>query len=129
MIFTEGIAQSSNDRQLISKTVQLYFDGMMQRDKAKLENAFIPEARLIGFRGENFTLTNFETWAESTSKGEPRSLLDYKNEIVSIRVQGNAAAVETELYWPGIYYYDFLTLMKIEGTWKIVNKSWSEKKL
>lgn len=129
MIFTEGIAQSSNDRQLISKTVQLYFDGMMQRDKAKLENAFIPEARLIGFRGENFTLTNFETWAESTSKGEPRSLSDYKNEIVSIRVQGNAAAVETELYWPGIYYYDFLTLMKIEGTWKIVNKSWSEKKL
>lgn len=129
MIFTEGIAQSSNDRQLISETVQLYFDGMMQRDKAKLAKAFIPEARLIGFRGENFTLTNFETWAEATSKGEPRSTTSYKNEIVSIRVQGNAAAVETELYWPGIYYYDFLTLMKIEGTWKIVNKSWSEKKL
>ncbi|MEN2283965.1 nuclear transport factor 2 family protein [Algoriphagus sp. SE2] len=129
MIFTEAMAQSSNDRQLISETVQLYFDGMMQRDKAKLEKAFIPEARLIGYRGENFTLTNFDTWAEATSKGEARNPESYKNEIVSIRVQGNAASVETELYWPGIYYYDFLTLMKIEGSWKIVNKSWSERKL
>ncbi|WP_296701641.1 nuclear transport factor 2 family protein [Algoriphagus sp.] len=129
LMVTKGIAQSSNDRQLISETVQLYFDGMMQRDKTKLEKAFITEARLIGYRGENFTLTTFETWAEATSKGEARNPTEFKNEIVSIRVQGNAAAVETELYWPGIYYYDFLTLMKIEGTWKIVNKSWSERKL
>lgn len=129
ILFTKGIAQTSNDRELISETIKLYFDGMLQRDKAKLEKAFIPEARLIGYRGENFTLTTFETWAEATSKGEARNPAEYKNEIVSIRVQGNAASVETELYWPGIYYYDFLTLMKIDGEWKIVNKSWSEKKL
>ncbi|MCR9083001.1 MAG: nuclear transport factor 2 family protein [Cyclobacteriaceae bacterium] len=49
--------------------------------------------------------------------------------MVSIRVQGNTASVETELYWPGIYYYDFLTLIKVNGTWKIVHKSWWEKKL
>ncbi|MBN3584053.1 nuclear transport factor 2 family protein [Algoriphagus aestuarii] len=125
----EGTSQTTNDRELISATIQLYFDGMMQRDKAKLRQAFIPEARLIGYRGEDFTLTTFETWAEATSKGEPRNPAVHQNEIVSIRVQGNAASVETELYWPGIYYYDFLTLMKIDGQWKIVNKSWSEKKL
>jgi hypothetical protein len=129
MAIPEGKAQTSNDRELISETVQLYFDGMMQRDKSKLRQAFIPEARLIGYRGEDFTLTTFDTWAEATSKGEPRNPAVHKNEIVSIRVQGNAASVETELYWPGIYYYDFLTLMKIDGVWKIVNKSWSEKKL
>ncbi|MBN7814069.1 nuclear transport factor 2 family protein [Algoriphagus pacificus] len=127
--FELAIAQSTNDREAISETVQLYFDGMMMRDKAKLRQAFIPEARLIGYRGEDFTLTTFDTWAEATSKGEPRDPATHKNEIVSIRVQGNAASVETELYWPGIYYYDFLTLMKIDGQWKIVNKSWSEKKL
>ncbi|EAZ81491.2 putative dehydrogenase [Algoriphagus machipongonensis] len=122
-------AQVSNERELISETIQLYFDGMIERDKSKLEKAFISEARLIGYRGENFTLTTFESWAEATSKGEARNPAVYKNEIVSIRVQGNAAAVETELYWPGIYYYDFLTLMKIDGEWKIVNKSWSQKKI
>ena len=127
--FTAVSAQTLNDREAITETVTLYFDGMMMRDKSKLQQAFIPEARLIGYRGEDFTLTTFDTWAEATSKGEVRDPATHKNEIVSIRVQGNAASVETELYWPGIYYYDFLTLMKINGQWKIVNKSWSEKKL
>ena len=129
IMVSKAKAQVSNERELISETIQLYFDGMIERDKSKLEKAFISEARLIGYRGENFTLTTFESWAEATSKGEARNPAVYKNEIVSIRVQGNAAAVETELYWPGIYYYDFLTLMKIDGEWKIVNKSWSEKEI
>ena len=123
------LAQEQTDRELIQATVQNYFDGMIQRDRSKLEEAFLPEARLIGYRGENLTITDFETWAEGTAKGEPRDPAAYKNEIVSIRVQGNTASVETELYWPGIYYYDFLTLIKVEGKWKIVHKSWYERKL
>ena len=121
--------QTSSERESISQTVHLYFDGMMDRDRTKLDQAFLSEARLIGFRGDELTITSYNTWATGTSKGEPRNRDQYKNEIVSIRVQGNTAVAETELYWPGIYYYDFLTLIKIDGLWKIVNKSWSEKKL
>ncbi len=125
----ELYAQDSSDREAIAATVQLYFDGMMERNREKLDLAFIPEARLIGYRGEDLTITSYETWATATSKGEPRNPNLHKNELVSIRVQGNTAIAETELYWPGIYYYDFLTLVKIGDAWKIVNKSWSEKKL
>jgi hypothetical protein len=121
--------QTPSEREAIIQTVQLYFDGMMDRDRTKLDQAFLSEARLIGFRGDELTITSYDTWAIGTSKGEPRNRNQYKNEIVSIRVQGNTAVAETELYWPGIYYYDFLTLIKIDGQWKIVNKSWSEKKL
>ncbi|MFN3999710.1 nuclear transport factor 2 family protein [Algoriphagus sp.] len=34
--------------------------------------------------------------------------------------------VETELLWPRIYSYDLLTLMKVDGKWKIVHKTWYE---
>jgi hypothetical protein len=128
-IYSKSIAQSSSDREEITQVVQLYFDGMMERDRKKLDQAFLSEARLIGFRGDELTITSYETWAAGTAKGEPRNPAQFKNELVSIRVQGNTAVAETELYWPGIYYYDFLTLLKIDGQWKIVNKSWSEKKL
>ncbi len=127
--YSKSIAQSSSDREEIRQVVQLYFDGMMERNREKLDLAFIPEARLIGYRGKDLTITSFETWATATSKGEPRNPNLHKNELVNIRVQGNTAVAETELFWPGIYYYDFLTLVKIGETWKIVNKSWSEKKL
>lgn len=125
----ELFAQDSSDREAIAATVQLYFDGMIERNREKLDLAFIPEARLIGYRGKDLTISSYETWASGTSKGEPRNISLFKNELVSIRVQGNTAIAEAELYWPGIYYYDFLTLIKIGDTWKIVNKSWSEKKL
>lgn len=124
-----SFAQQMDEKEGITKTVTLYFEGMVERNKAKLEEAFIQESRLIGYRGENFTITSFESWAEGTSIGTPRNPEDYINKIVSIRVQGNTAVAETELFWPGVYYYDFLTLVKIDGKWKIVNKSWYEKKL
>jgi hypothetical protein len=113
----------------ISHTVNLYFEGMVERNFEKLEQAFHPEARLIGYRGESFTITPFETWAKGTSSGSPRDPKEFKNSIKSIRVEGYTAVVETELYWPGIYYFDFLTLIKFEGKWKIVNKSWFERPL
>ena len=116
-----------NEIEAITKTVNLYFEGMMQRDRALLEEAFHPEARLIGYRGEKFTVTPFETWATGTASGSPRDPSDYKNSIKAIRVEGYIAMVETELLWPGVFYYDFLTMIKVDGKWKIVHKTWHEK--
>lgn len=117
-----------NEREAIIETIQLYFDGMIQRDRAKLDEAFHPEARLIGYRGDNLTVTPYEIWATGTASGEPRNPAKFKNSIKAIRVEGYTALVETELFWPEIYYFDFLTLLKVEGKWKIVHKSWFEKK-
>ena len=113
----------------VSRTVNLYFEGMMERDKGKLEEAFLPDAKLIGYRGQDLFVTPFEEWASNTSKGSPRDPSQFQNEIKSIKIVGNMALAETELFWPGIYYYDFLTLIKVEGKWKIVHKSWWEKKI
>ena len=113
----------------VQVTVQLYFDGMIQRDRSKLEEAFFSEARLIGYRGEKLFVTPFEEWADGTAKGAPRDPNLFKNEVKSIRIVGNTALAETELFWPGVYYYDFLTLIKMDGKWKIVHKSWHEKNL
>lgn len=123
-----SFAQSA-ELEAVSHTVQLYFDGMIQRDRGKLEEAFFSEARLIGYRGDRLFVTPFEEWAAGTSMGSLRDPSLYKNEIKAIRIVGNMALVETELYWPGIYYYDFLTLLKMDGKWKIVHKSWDEKPL
>lgn len=116
------------EKEAIAATVQLYFDGMMERNKAKLEEAFIPEARLIGYRGENFTVTTFEDWANGTAKGEKRDPSKFENRLLDIEIKGYTALAKTELFWPGIYYYDFLTLIKKDGKWKIVHKTWYEEK-
>lgn len=116
------------EKAAIAKTIQFYFEGMMERDRTKLDQAFDHSARLIGYRGDKFTVTPFEEWASGTAKGEKRKLTDFKNHLIEIEVKGYTAVAKTELFWPGIYYYDYLTLIKIDGIWKIVHKTWYEEK-
>jgi hypothetical protein len=118
----------AEEREAIAATVQLYFDGMVQRDRIKLDEAFDANARLIGFRGENFTVTPYEQWASGTAQGAPRNPADFDNRLINIEFKGYMALVTTELFWPGVYYYDYLTLLKIDKQWKIVHKSWVEEK-
>jgi len=129
MVMLPIFAQTKkDDRQAIERTVQLYFDGMMDRNLSKLQEAFHPEARLIGYRGDNFTVTSFADWSTATSKGDKRDKSKFENNLLDVEVKGNTALAKTELFWPGIYYYDFLTLIKIDGEWKIVHKTWYEEK-
>lgn len=121
-----GISQEA-DLEAVTQTVNLYFEGMMERNAAKLNEAFLPNAQLIGYRGTQLVVTPFEEWRNGTTKGNPRSPEQFRNEIKAIRIEGNMALAETELFWPGIYYYDFLTLIKVGDSWKIVHKSWTER--
>lgn len=117
------------EKAAITHTIQLYFEGMMERDRTKLDAAFDPSARLIGYRGENFTVTPYEDWASGTAAGtQKRDPKDFKNKLLDIEIKGYTALAKTELFWPGIYYYDYLTLIKKEGQWKIVHKTWYEEK-
>lgn len=116
------------EREAIAATVQLYFDGMVQRDRSKLDQAFDANARLIGFRGENLTVTPYEQWASGTAQGTPRNPADFDNRLINIEFKDYMALATTELFWPGVYYYDYLTLLKMDGQWKIVHKSWYEEK-
>ena len=127
LVMLPALAQSElEEKKSIESTIQLYFDGMMDRNLSKLQEAFHPEARLIGYRGENFTVTSFADWSNATSKGDTKDRTKFKNVLLDVEVKGNTALAKTELFWPGIYYYDFLTLVKIDGQWKIVHKTWYE---
>lgn len=124
-LFSQNIQE---DKTAITHTIQLYFDGMMERDRSKLDAAFDPSARLIGYRGENFTVTPYEEWASGTAKGEKRNPDLFDNRLLEIEIKGYTALAKTELFWPGVYYYDYLTLIKKDGQWKIVHKTWYEEK-
>jgi hypothetical protein len=115
------------DEEAIRETVQHYFDGIMQYDAALLRQAFHPDAQVMAvFPGGRRSYYNgsFEEWVQFTSGELPEDLSGYKNIILSVDIAGTAAVVKTDLEWPTVHYVDYLSLLKVDGTWKIVNKIW-----
>lgn len=116
----------ADDLAAIRATVEAYFDGMIRRDRAALDRAFHPEARLIGAPADRIETIEFDEWATYTAEGYSPRDEGYDNRIVMIDVAGNAAVAKVDLAWPKTHYVDYLTLLETDGRWRIVNKTWFE---
>ncbi|NIR44971.1 MAG: nuclear transport factor 2 family protein [Gammaproteobacteria bacterium] len=119
----------TSDREEVEAAVENYFAGMMEANPDYLREAFHPDSRLIGVDQDgDVMIIPFERWASSWEGREPRDASSHTNRIVNIDVQGMAASVKTELTWPGVHYVDYLSLLRINGEWQIVNKIWTEER-
>ena len=120
---------ATTEEEAIEAAVENYFAGMMQGKPALLETAFHPESRLIGVAADGQAMIiPFESWAANWEGRAPRDLSTHVNKIVEIDFHGNAASVKTDLVWPNVRYIDYLSLLKVDGEWKIVNKIWTEER-
>lgn len=117
------------DEAAVRAVVEQYFHGIIAYDEAALRAAFHPEANVTGVKetGE-LDWAAFDSWVAYT-RGEAPDPTGRNNRIVSVDIAGPAAVVKTELDWPSVKYTDYLSLLKIEGEWKIVNKIWSRERL
>ena len=68
----------------------------------------------------------FEQWASGWEGRDPRDPETYLNSIIDVDVHGTAASAKTDLKWPRVRYIDYLSLLKVDGEWAIVNKIWTE---
>jgi hypothetical protein len=110
----------------IARVVQLYVDGMGQGDVDKLTEAFHPDSRMFGLesgdRFENVPIAEFIDFASTM----PADTGDYQGRIVSVTQVGNAAValVVVDGAYGDVSYADFLSLLRVLGVWKIVNKNY-----
>lgn len=105
----------------IDLVVRDYVLGMLAADEALLRQAFHPSCRIIGhFHGELewLTLDDFvgQLKAEGAVPGEPYW------DIQAVDVTGDAASLKLAVHYGEMRFTDYLSLLKIEGRWVIVNK-------
>ena len=113
----------NSEEAAVRAAVDHYVKGIMQYSKAELEEAFWSDAHIMAWTGRGLFDSPFSEWVGFTERNQPPSdTSDYSNTIVSVDIAGNAAVVKTDLVWPDVHYIDYLSLLKIDGEWKIVNK-------
>jgi hypothetical protein len=109
----------------ISETVQDYFEGMHFRDIDRLRKAFHPTACLYGYRNGEFTYLQLEQWlGRLESRPTPADVGEcFDMKIVATDVTGQVASVKVRDLYRGLWFTDYLSLLKIENRWAIVNKT------
>ena len=115
----------TTELELIQQTVQYYFDGLYQSDIAKLNRAFHQNSQVIGYFQGNLLFETLEQFIEfvRATPAPSRSGEEYDMRIVSIDMTGIEAMVKVEDLYLGFRFTDYLSLLKIDGEWVIVNKT------
>jgi hypothetical protein len=122
------VAQKSSieDHDAICAVVQLCLDGEATGDVAKLREAFHQDARMFGDLGGTRYDVPIQGLFDMAAK-DPADTGDYRSRILSVSQLGDVATVTVaeEGYWGTVSFVDFLSLCRIEGRWKIVNKTFA----
>lgn len=120
-------AQTADER-AVRETVEAYLHGLKFNDVPSLKKAFWPQAKLYwvqrdGTLGQLTQDKWYEGFAGSAGKEEQGTL-----KITALEVTRDIASVKVVEEYPGSRYIDYLSLVKFDGAWRIVNKVYTSEK-
>jgi Putative lumazine-binding len=112
------------DEAAIRQTVQYYFDGGKNRDSLTLRKAFHPDARMLFARDGKLVVVPISEYITrvGSERLKPGEVDSTERKVVSVDVVGDAAVAKLELNRPAAVLIDYMSLLKVDGRWLIVNK-------
>lgn len=125
IIFTfAGIASAQDaEKEAVRVLLENYLKGHATGDGEYMKKAFHTEGNMIFIREGKYTTRSFADYIAGFTGKPPADEAKRKRWIESVEVSGNAAVGKIILDYPTVKFVDYMTLLKISGEWKIVNKS------
>ena len=117
-----AFAQAS-EKDAVRLSLENYIKGHETGDAEYMRKAFHTEGNLIFIRDGKYSTRSFAEYIGGMSGKPADDESKRKRAIESIDVAGNAAMARIILDYPTVKFVDYMTLLKINGEWKIVNKS------
>lgn len=117
------IPASAQDKESVKVPLDNYLQGHATGNGEFHQKAFYPESRLLFVREGKFTQRTSAEYIKGSSGKPAADEANRKRWIEMVDVVGNAAIGKIILDYPTTYFVDYFALLKIDGEWKIVNKS------
>jgi hypothetical protein len=112
----------SAEEPAVRKALGYYLEGHATGKGSAHAQAFHPDAKLFFNRDGKFTqVTSADYIARATGAPAPDEA-QRKRRIDFIDVTGDAAVARITLEYPGVTMTDYMSLLKVDGEWRIVNK-------
>ncbi len=125
---TAGLAQqgpsaASGDEAGVRAALEHYLQGHATGDGAHFRLAFHPEAKLFWIRDGQLMQRTSEEYIAGASGRPAADEAQRRRRIVDVRVSGTAASAVVELDYPATRFVDYMSLVKVGDSWKIINKT------
>lgn len=88
-----------------------------------VRKAFHTDAKLFWYRDGKLMQRTAEEFAAGFTGKPAADEAQRKRNIDNIDITGNAAVARITLDYPTVKFTDYMSLLKIDGEWKIVNKT------
>jgi hypothetical protein len=102
--------------------LDLYLKGQATGDGEYYRRAFHPDAKIQGNRDGKLVSRTREEFAAGAGGQPAADEAQRKRRIVSVDVVDDAAFAKLELDYPKVKFTDYMTLLKVDGEWKIMSK-------
>jgi hypothetical protein len=108
--------------QAITDTVQHYLNGALSGRGDDMRPAFHEQATIFGYVGPDFFGGPIEMLYQWNDENGPAK--DVVSHVTIVEVAGTVAIVRVEAdNWTGHRFTDYFTMLKTDGQWKIMNKT------
>ena len=118
-------AASADDEAGVRAALQHYLNGHATGNPEEFRQAFHPDARMTFVRDGKVVITPISEYIARASGKPAADEAQRKRRITSIEVTGTAAVGRIELDYPSAFLVDYMTLLKDNGRWVIIAKSFN----
>ena len=115
-------AQTEQDN--VTKTLMDYIEGTANGEPDRVKRAFHEDLNLYTVAGDSVKVWNGQNYISGIKEGSKSNRI---GKIVSIDIENDAASAKIEILMPSRKrkYTDYLLLLKYQGQWKIIHKSFT----
>jgi hypothetical protein len=118
--------QSEGEHAALVAVARDYLDGMFYPDETKLRRAFHSHCLLVGNYRGRLEFNPLKTFVKLVMEGPASAAgAPYHVEIDVLQVAFDIAVVKIVDDWLGERFTDYLTMLKHDGKWSIVNKAFT----
>ncbi len=111
-----------SDAEQIKEILLDYIEGTANGQPERLRRAFHPDFNLYTVAKDTLWIRSGQQYIANFKDGEKNNR---KGQIISIDIENDAAIAKAKISIPGKIFTDYFLILKYQGAWKIVHKSYS----
>ena len=121
-VFAVTALGQASEKDAARVPLENYIKGHATGDGEYMRKAFHTEGNLIFVRDGKYTTRSFADYIAGFTGKPAADEAGRKRSIESVEVSGNAGVAKIILDYPSTRFVDYMSLLKVDGEWKIVAK-------